>query len=290
MHIVLDDTIPKPDFVIIGTQKGGTTWLRKTLRSHPDIYIPPFPEEVHFFNRSLNQPDLYLAMFHHSDATGKVRAEKSPNYFHMPEKCIRFMSEFMPNVQLVLLLRDPVERAWSQARMQTSNFNQKSLTQKDLLKLVLQVASRGNFERTNYPTVIQRWLKYFSKEQLHVYYYDDLQVDPQGFLDRICQDLKVATFQPEGLKQRVHVSKSFDMPVGLRWFLQWRYRRIPSRLAQLGYQVPETWSVQDASPSLLQRFGMLLAFLPYNLLTTILYQYHKIKTRRAIQVPTVSYQ
>ncbi|MEL6944162.1 MAG: sulfotransferase, partial [Bacteroidota bacterium] len=194
MTIALDKSIPYPDFLIIGTQKGGTTWLRRMLITHPDIYIPPYPEEVHFFNRAVEQPDLYFALFNTEEAKGKLLGEKSPNYFHMPEKAIRFVKTILPESKLIVILRDPTERAWSQARMSTSDFNKRELGKKDLLKLVLQVASRGNFERTNYAKVLQKWLRHFKKEQLLLYYYNDLQNDPQQFLNQVCDDLKVGHF------------------------------------------------------------------------------------------------
>ncbi|MEM8523431.1 MAG: sulfotransferase [Bacteroidota bacterium] len=287
MTIALDKTIPHPDFLIIGTQKGGTTWLRRMLITHPDIYIPPYPEEVHFFNRAIEQPDLYFALFNIQEAGGKLLGEKSPNYFHMPEKAIRFVKTLLPEVKLVVILRNPVERAWSQARMNTSDFNQKELGKKNLLKLVLQVASRGNFERTNYAKVLQKWLKSFDQEQLLLYYYDDLQNDSQQFLNRVCDDLKMPHFTPEELQKRVHVSKSLQMPAALRWFLTWRYRKIPKQLKQLDFKAPETWSEQKTSISFLQKVVILMLFFPYHILTSLGYQLYKLRSSQKLKVPRI---
>jgi len=290
MTIALDKTIPHPDFLIIGTQKGGTTWLRRMLLTHPDIYIPPYPEEVHFFNRAVEQPDLYFALFNIQEAEGKLLGEKSPNYFHMPEKAIQFVKTILPEVKLVVVLRNPIERAWSQARMNTSEFNKKELGKKDLLKLVLQVASRGNFERTNYAKVLQKWLRHFKQEQLLVYFYNDLQNDPQQFLNQVCDDLQVQHFTPRELQKRVHVSKSIQMPAALRWFLAWRYRKIPKQLEQLDFQAPDSWSESKTSISFLHKLGILLLFLPYHVLTSFLYQVYKIQIARKIKVPKIFFQ
>lgn len=287
MTIVLDKTVPHPDFLIIGTQKGGTTWLRRMLITHPSIYVPPYPEEVHFFNRAIEQPDLYFALFNIQEAEGKLLGEKSPNYFHMPEKAIRFVKTILPEVKLIVVLRDPIERAWSQARMHTSEFNQKELGKKDLLKLVLQVASRGNFERTNYAKVLKKWLRHFDAEQLLVYYYDDLKADPQQFLNQVCDDLQVQYFTPEELQKRVHVSKSLQMPSALRWFLTWRYRNIPKQLKQLGFQAPSTWLENSSSISFLQKLVILLLFFPYHIATSIGYQIYKLQANRKLKVPKI---
>lgn len=289
MTIALDNSLPKPDFLIIGTQKGGTTWLRKVLLEHESIYIPPYPEEVHFFNRSLLQPDLYLALFNTVEARHKLLGEKSPNYFHMPEKCIRFLHTLLPNTKLIVLLRNPVERAWSQARMHSSSFNQRALGQKDLLKLVLQVTSRGNFERTNYAKVLQKWLKYFPKEQVLVYFYNDLQKDPQLFLNRVCQDLEIASFQPAGLAKKVHVSKKMEMPDWLHWLLVWRYRKTSDELAALGYPSPAHWKEPAPAIAAPIRILMLCLFFGYDLLTKIVYWLYKWRMERKIVVPNILY-
>lgn len=289
MTIALDKTIPHPDFLIIGTQKGGTTWLRRMLIAHPEVYIPPYPEEVHFFNRAIEQPDLYFALFNIQEAKGKLLGEKSPNYFHMPENAIRFIKTILPDIKLVVILRNPVERAWSQARMHSSEFNQKELGKKDLLKLVLQVASRGNFERTNYAKVLQKWLRYFDAKQLLVYYYDDLQADPQQFLNQVCDDLQVKHFTPKELQKRVHVSKSLQMPSALRWFLNWRYRNIPAQLNQLGLQAPSAWSKQASLIPFFQKIAILVLFFPYHLVTSLGYQFYKLQANRKLKVPKIVY-
>jgi hypothetical protein len=285
MTIVLDKEFRALDFVIIGTQKGGTTWLRQVLREHPAVYIPPRPEEVHFFNRSMLQPDLYLALFDVAEASGKMIGEKSPNYFHMPEKCIAFMKQLQPNAKIIILLRNPVERAWSQARMSVSGYNQHALRNRDFWKLMLQVAGKGNFERTNYGTVIQRWSKYFSKEQILVYFYDDLEADAQSFLNRVCSDLGLEAFTPKALRTRVHVSKTYNMPNLLTWFLQWRYKNITTQLLALGYQVPTAWKSQVVQVNGLKKLGVILAYLPFAAVTTIGYLLYRAKEANKIQVP-----
>lgn len=287
MTIVLDQTFRPLDFVIIGTQKGGTTWLRHVLTEHPDIYIPPRPEEIHFFNRSLLQPDLYLALFDLPAASGKIIGEKSPNYFHMPEKCIAFMKMLMPNTKIIVLLRNPAERAWSQARMNTSDYNQKALTNQDFWKLMLQAAGKGSYERTNYAVVLKRWLKYFDKKQVLVYFYDDLELDAQAFLNRVCHDLGVSSFTPTDLRTRVHVSKSYEKTGLLSWFLQWRYRKIPKQLESLGYQVPSAWKASLVKMSWLKKFGVILIYIPYATVTTIGYFLYRQLESSKILVPNI---
>lgn len=287
MVIALNKEIPVPDFLIIGAQKGGTTWLRRILKAHPDVYIPAYPEEVHFFNRSLRQPDLYLSLFNVVEGKEKLLGEKSPNYFHMPEKCIQFAHQIVPKAKLIVLLRNPVERAWSQARMNTLEAKQEKLSTIDWLKLILQVTHKGNYERTNYPKILKKWLSHFDKKQLLLYYYDDLQTDPKRLVDRVCTDLDLAHFEPAELQKRIHVSRRLRMPPTLHWFLTWRYKGMIHRLRTLGFDLPVAWRNEVESVSILKKAGVLAVFLPYYLVTTIVYQFHKFRLTRSIDVPKI---
>lgn len=101
-----------PDFLGLGTQKGGTTYLHRLLQQHPQVFLA-HPKEVHYF--SLHQDrglDWYAN--HFADASTRQRCgEVTPYYlFHSlaPER----IAVELPAVKLIVLLRDPVERALSQ--------------------------------------------------------------------------------------------------------------------------------------------------------------------------------
>lgn len=287
MIIALDKQMSPPDFLIIGAQKGGTTWLRRILKAHPDVYMPAYPEEVHFFNRSLRQPDLYLSLFNVVESKGKLLGEKSPNYFHMPDKCIHFAHQISPKAKLIVLLRNPVERAWSQARMSILNAQQKELSTADWIKLIMQVTHKGNFERTNYPKILKKWLTYFDQNQLLLYYYDDLQANPKLLVDRVCSDLDLTPFEPAELQKRIHVSKNLAMPPALNWFLTWRYKNIIKQLKASDFEVPNNWQNDAPSVPVLTKAGILSIFLPYYLITSIIYQLHRFRLTRSIDVPKI---
>lgn len=113
--------MPLPDFLIIGAQKAGTTWLRALLRRHPDVYMPD--REVHFFNKPHNYRrglDWYTRHFRKIDPDKHI-GEKTPNYLwtNVPEEGSdasaphRNVAETLPDVQLIAVLRDPVARALS---------------------------------------------------------------------------------------------------------------------------------------------------------------------------------
>jgi len=130
-----------PDFLIIGPQRTGTTWLHANLRLHPEVMLSE-PKELLFFNR-LKQPthekfksnelEWYLQFFREPvwrfvAKTGyclrhyrrfyrpRVRGEASASYAALDTDVIDEIVALNPNVRAMLMIRNPVERAWSHAK------------------------------------------------------------------------------------------------------------------------------------------------------------------------------
>ncbi|MDN5836672.1 MAG: sulfotransferase domain-containing protein [Nitrosospira sp.] len=113
--------MPLPNFLIIGAQKSGTTWLLQRLGQHPDVFIPP--QEVHFFDKAYNFRkgcDWYRQFFDGATEE-KAIGEKTPDYYwtgtngaedHLPN-VHRNIHQMLPETRLVLMLRNPVDRAIS---------------------------------------------------------------------------------------------------------------------------------------------------------------------------------
>ena len=101
-----------PDFLGIGTQKGGTTYVYELLKQHPQVFMAA-PKEQHFFTLHWQQGlDWYKNQF--SLATSdQICGEVTPYYLFHPEAPQRIHS-LMPEAKFIVLLRDPVERALSQ--------------------------------------------------------------------------------------------------------------------------------------------------------------------------------
>jgi hypothetical protein len=101
-----------PTFIGIGAQRAGTTWLHHCLREHPEIFMPE-KKEQRFFNYNWEKGlEHYSESF--SDAQGyEIRGEITPDYYRQPE-ALRRISNTLPEVKLILLLRNPIERAYSQ--------------------------------------------------------------------------------------------------------------------------------------------------------------------------------
>ena len=108
------------NFIIIGTQKAGTTWLSRRLNEHPEIFLPP--NELHYFDLDQNYKkglDWYRKQFNDKPKDAKSVGEKTPDYLwtNRPHQnkinIAERIHQLDPDLKLIIILRNPVKRAIS---------------------------------------------------------------------------------------------------------------------------------------------------------------------------------
>src|SRR5436305_1807995 len=151
-----------PNFLCIGAQKAGTSWLYANLTQHPSVWMPPI-KELHFFNH-LYVPEnrnwtvghlrkgaadsirwhiahaasidfsyvkylcevvtadpfteaWYRRLFDRRGAAGKLLGDITPEYSTLPIEGVRYVRGLLGAVKIIYIVRDPVDRASSQIRM-----------------------------------------------------------------------------------------------------------------------------------------------------------------------------
>ncbi|MDQ4108241.1 MAG: sulfotransferase [Actinomycetota bacterium] len=105
-----------PTFLGIGVPRAGTTWLHTLLSAHPEVYLPSRRKEVRYFDRHHDRgPGWYEGFFCTSEEARDYTAigEISPQYLYCDE-CPGRISALLPTAKLVVMLRHPVNRAYSQ--------------------------------------------------------------------------------------------------------------------------------------------------------------------------------
>jgi len=174
-----------PDFLGLGAQKAGSSWLWANLRCHPDLYLPA-GKELHYFNLYFySSLASYAAQF--EGGTGKLKGDITPAYSILDPPKIRFVRQIMRHVKLILILRNPIDRAWSRAKMVLSEpgdkeIDVKAFSRQHLLRALADPSSRA---RSDYLTIIDNWREHFPKEQLHICFFEDLTQRPKEFLTAI---------------------------------------------------------------------------------------------------------
>lgn len=193
----------KPAFLIIGAQKAGTTSLYGWLRHHPGVTMTQ-TKELHFFDREFHRgTEWYFEQF-----SGPCPGEATPYYLFHPLAPKR-AAEAIPDAKLIVLLRDPVSRAWSHYHHVRRQGNE-PLSFLDAIE-VEKLRMRGevgkiledpryfslNHQKFSYLTrglyadQILRWLRYFPREQLLAIETSALHRDPQGSLNRVSAFLEI---------------------------------------------------------------------------------------------------
>ncbi len=197
-------------FLVIGAEKAGTTWLADMLRQHPGVFIPPEKELFYFNRRFFESPELYnynfdqpaswYRSFFAAAAPGQLQGEASPAYLWddaAPER----IRGFAPAVRLVAVLRDPVERAFSQYLyfIQRGYFG--GLTFEQALGKRPDLVTRGL-----YAAQLKRYLAVFPREQLSLHFFEDLQRDNRAFLKAVQAFLGLPPFIPESIDEPRNVT------------------------------------------------------------------------------------
>ena len=100
------------DFLIIGVQKGGTTSMIHHLNLNNDIYV--HHKEIHFFDRGNGDIELYNKHFENTNK--KIKGEKTPAYIYLRPAIDRIYN-YNPNIKLIIVLREPIQRCYSQYNM-----------------------------------------------------------------------------------------------------------------------------------------------------------------------------
>ena len=207
-----------PDFLIIGAPKCGTTSLYYLLTEHPHI-LPAAAKELHFFNTHFDLGvEWYRQCFprpRHKDGRSTITGEATPSYLfdlHAPER----VAEVAPQARLVVLLRNPVDRAYSLYQMARRKGWETTVTFEEAVggQQILrppgkgETASESNDSLTLdeysrylsggiYVDQLARWASFFRDEQMLVLRSEDFSERPRETLQRVLDFLGLPDWEPE---------------------------------------------------------------------------------------------
>jgi hypothetical protein len=254
-----------PNFLVIGAQKAGTTWLDRNLRCHPQIWLPP-EKEIHYFDlprplpfaalllapvraaRSWTKARLerdyakvkageqslswylryyflprtqswYRSLF--KPGPGQICGESTPRYATLPDATVEKIHRMMPDLKLIYLLRDPIDRMWSDLAMfQRRRFGGRGLRRADAKTMRRFLAERGNLAHSCYADNLERWQKLFPAQQIFTGFQEEIRDNPEDLLHRIFVFLGVDPAEAASLPRASELINSK------------RYPRIRPRLAR----------------------------------------------------------
>ncbi|UCN00599.1 sulfotransferase [Sulfurimonas sp. SWIR-19] len=194
----------KVDFLIVGTQKSATSALFTQLAKHPKIEMSR-QKELHFFDTDIyfkhKKPDYEKYHSYFSDKE-KLWGEATPIYAYWEEAPKRIY-EYNKKIKLIFILRDPIERAFSQWNMEKNrdtehlSFSQALREEEQRVKEALPEQHRvySYKDRGLYSLQIRRLLRFFSKEQILFLCYEDLKNYPILTLNKVTDFLQIEVFE-----------------------------------------------------------------------------------------------
>jgi hypothetical protein len=183
----VSDAGARPNLVIIGATKCGTTSLHHYLSHHPDIFMSKTKELRYFEKHKEKDLGWYEQQFR---STAKIRGEASPQYTRHPliPDVPRRMHAIIPDAKLIYILRDPIDRIVSHYMERLGQFRE-NLALADVL-----ADERKRFRyvcESRYHSQIEQYLAYYPMSQLLVLTLEDLHVDRQQTLARVFRFLGV---------------------------------------------------------------------------------------------------
>ncbi len=204
--------IRKSDFIGLGPNKCGSTWLADKLRLHPQIFLPAEKSLLYFNsvspfsgkpNKNYNQSYNWYNSHFRKATPGQITGEIGMVYFYM-ENCAEDIAKYHPGMKFFLVLREPVERVISQYAFRQQVGLSKKTTLKKLLNDNPNVLGAGLYYKH-----LSRFLKYFPKEQIRVLFYEDLKKDSVGLYLDVLDFLGVDNYVPESINQKSNVTSEF---------------------------------------------------------------------------------
>ena len=219
-------SVAPPDFVGLGAQRSGTTWLYSLVAAHPDVQGEA-TKELHYFHRFWKQPftdadaATYAQFFPRPD--GRIAGEWSPGYlshFWVPP----LVARAAPDARLLVSLRDPIERYRSGVVLQSETRRPGA------------AGASTAFRLGCYGLQLDHLLSYVDRRRLHLVQFEACTGDAAHELARIYEFLGLdAAFRPAGIDQRVNAARATkaDLDPAIRAALVDAYEPDVRRLLEL---------------------------------------------------------
>ena len=221
-----------PDFIIIGESKCGTTSLYNYMSQHPAIK-PALTKEINFFNWSYDKPQNWYSAHFPTKLKKKISknvfkkqfltGEATPLYLFNSQVPKR-MFKIIPNVKIIIVLRNPIDRAYSHYHDLGVRLGGEKRTFDDAIRSELKILEKKNYVTTNYDgnftdrlyqyvvrgiylDHLKIWMDVFPRKQFLILKTEELENNPSEILDSVFKFLSMPTYDKINFKEKHNVSK-----------------------------------------------------------------------------------
>jgi hypothetical protein len=267
-----------PDFLCIGAQKAGTTWLYRNIKHHPNIWVPPI-KEIHYFDHPTWLP-LIVSVYRTADLVslrnitkrlsehkqpkhkqylgwylryllfprndpwykslfapgpGEIAGDITPDYATLKESRVARIHALVPEAKIIYILRNPIQRAWSQANMRHKLWKEWGIESIKGQQIDKYLDKRRRSGHSAYIQNLATWGRFFPERQLRILFFDQLAQDSRSFLKGVYQFLDVDDsdeFVPETVYEKRNVGQQTAIPKHLTRYLADQYHEQIEQLHQ----------------------------------------------------------
>lgn len=263
MHLVTDEIIKQikyvkvdrvgtsleyfPNFLIVGPQRTGTTWLVDNLAQHPQIFMSR-TKELMFFNNLTrprsklyhsNRLDWYLSNFRDSPVSWirkqyaslthygypyspVLRGEATASYSVLNEDIINDIVTLNPDIKIIMMLRNPIDRAWSHAKKDLLKRKKRNIKQVSDDEFISFFQSKYQIQCASYTSNIKRWRHMVRPGHVYIGNFDEIHENPTRLLTSIYEWLGLRAEQnlvPSTATKQINSTLQLEIPVRLRRIL-----------------------------------------------------------------------
>lgn len=203
----------KPNIIVAGVTKAGTTSLFTYLADHPDVCASSVKEISHFLPIRFQEParsmDNYLQYFKHC-SNERYKLEASPAYFLGGKELVHAVNESIPDVKVIIILREPVSRCISFFKFSKNMLElPKDMSLREYYEHCRQIPYDSFKQRGNhmyyglasgaYVNYLDAWIEVFN-ERLKICFFEDFKQNTKGFVKQICDWLEIDDTYYDGYK------------------------------------------------------------------------------------------
>jgi hypothetical protein len=200
-------------FFMIGCQRCGTTWTDAALRDHPQVYLPAKKQSYFFDKNYENGIDWFMDRFDDVEEHHQAVGEIATGYCLLHS--IPLMAKHFPNIKLLMVMRNPTDRAYS--NFQTRQIESNWASFEDAIESDLDLLERGQ-----YIDQIHTLLKYYDREQILFLLYEDLHTNDRAYLASVLEFIGVESNVESkmlGQRKKCIILSSFEneiTPIGVQ--------------------------------------------------------------------------
>jgi hypothetical protein len=262
----------------------GSTWLYQVLQCHPDIRMGDLKEVDFFFFPRMLRYDLhwYEALFApQNDGPKPIRGEISPRYARLKRWQVNRIAKLLPNLRIILTLRHPIERMWSQTVYDFGRLGGRDMKKVRITEFLRQLERARSKLSGDYFRTVKIWSEAFGRKAIHISFFDLLRDDPQAYIDGVLKHIGASTpwkIPPQFIKKKVWATNALvnhqrEIPKVIEWYIADQLLKPTERLndyldGRVSHWVNEMRTIRDKtrmSWRLLKQINRLVLSVPENL-------------------------